>query len=410
MKTHLILATYLPVIMIALLLSLASFTQAQEKTYRIEIVNNWAEDKTDAPVVISVADLSPSFPVRSVVVSDGNLEIPSQLDDLNKDGQSEEIAFVLDIPARSTRTVQVTLSAEESTRSYPARVFAEMLLRGDNGKHQPIYSLTVPGTSDIYNLLHHHGPAFESELVAYRIYFDKKQTVDIYGKFTKGLEIEESQFYPTDEQLARGFGDDVLRVSGSCGVGALKGWNGTKAIHIEPVERRTESVLATGPVRTVVDVDVKDWEYQGTSLNMKVRYLLYAGHRDCEVQVSFDHPLDDELFSTGVQHIKDSQSYYDNAGLVACWGTDWPVNDTIKYAKETVGLATCLPQNLIKEKVDDGANYLYTIGAKGESSFTYHISFTSMKETFGYKTPEEWFAYVRRWKQELLHPVQVIIK
>lgn len=57
--------------------------------------------------------------------------------------------------------------------------------------------------------MHHHGPAFESELVAYRLYFDKKQTVDIYGKFNKGFEIKESQFYPTDEQLARGFGDDV---------------------------------------------------------------------------------------------------------------------------------------------------------------------------------------------------------
>ena len=33
--------------------------------------------------------------------------------------------------------------------------------------------------------------AFESELVAYRIYFNEKQTTDLYGKFNKGLEIEE---------------------------------------------------------------------------------------------------------------------------------------------------------------------------------------------------------------------------
>ena len=24
-----------------------------------------------------------------------------------------------------------------------------------------------------------------------------------------------------------------------------------------------------------------------------------------------------------------------------------------------------------------------------------------MKETFGYKTPEAWFAYIREWKEEL---------
>ena len=33
-----------------------------------------------------------------------------------------------------------------------------------------------------------------------------------------------------------------------------------------------------------------------------------------------------------------------------------------------------------------------------------------MKETFGYKTPEAWFAYLREWKEELAHPVTVKIK
>ena len=65
-------------------------------------------------------------------------------------------------------------------------------------------------------------------MVGYRLYFNEKQTPDIYGKFNKGLEIKESQFYPTDEQLAKGFGDDVLRVFDSCGPGALKGWDGQK--------------------------------------------------------------------------------------------------------------------------------------------------------------------------------------
>ncbi len=33
-----------------------------------------------------------------------------------------------------------------------------------------------------------------------------------------------------------------------------------------------------------------------------------------------------------------------------------------------------------------------------------------MKETFGYKTPEAWFAYLREWKEELAHPVTVKVK
>ncbi|MDL2304112.1 DUF4861 domain-containing protein [Bacteroides sp. OttesenSCG-928-D19] len=373
------------------------------------VLNSWEHNKTDAPVCIPINELGLPFAVQSAVITSGDTEIPYQLDDLNADGQADELAFVLDLPAHSSRTLQITLSDEAAANPYPSRVYAQMLLRGDKGKHQHIQSLTVPGSSDIYNLLHHHGPAFESELVAYRIYFDRKQTVDIYGKFNRGLEVEESQFYPTDEQLARGFGDDVLRVSGSAGLGTLKGWNGKKAIHIEPVSTRTETVLATGPVRTIVDVDVAGWQYQESLLNMKVRYILYAGHRDCQVQVSFDRPLGNQEFSAGIQNIKGSTHYSNGRGLLACWGTDWPVNDTIKYAKETVGLAIALPQEIVKKEHHDAVNYQYVVGAEGETSFTYHISFTSTKETFGYPTPQAWFEHVRLWRQELDHPISIDI-
>ena len=97
----------------------------------------------------------------------------------------------------------------------------------------------------------------------------------------------------------------------------------------------------------------------------------------------------------------------DHKGLVGSWGTDWPVNDTVKYAKETVGLGTCIPQRYVKSEEKDKDNYLYTITAPGSKYLQYHTTFTSMKETFGYKTPEAWFAYLREWKEELEHPAVV---
>lgn len=393
----------------SLFLSVSS-VNAEEKTYVITVSNDWNEPKENEPVVLDVKALKCGFDVKSVIVWEGDKEISSQVDDLDGDRRTDEIVFVTDMPASAKKTFQVVVSSDRKQKEYPSRVYAEMLVSDKNGKHVPITSLTIPGTSNIYNQLHHHGPAFESDLTAYRIYFDQKQTVDIYGKFNKGFEIEESQFYPTDEQLARGFGDDVLRVGGSCGLGALKGWDGTKATHIEPVENRTETILAYGPVRTIVDVIATGWEYQSNILQMRVRYIMYAGHRDCEVQVSFDRPLGKEVFSTGVQNIKGSVSYSDNKGLVACWGTDWPVNDTVKYAMETVGLATYLPHEIVRSEISDKVNYLYQVGAEGKNGFTYHIMFTSMKETFGYKTPEAWFEYSKKWKESLLHPCVVTNK
>ena len=164
-----------------------SSSKAEEHSFQITVANDWKKNKVDEPVVIDINKLNIPFGVKSAIVSCENEIIPSQLDDLNGDGVLDELAFVIDVPASSKRNLQIRLSSDKSDKVYPSRVFAEMLLSDKNGKHQHIKSLTTPGNSDVYNLLHHHGPAFESELVAYRIYFDKKQTVDIYGKFKKQL-------------------------------------------------------------------------------------------------------------------------------------------------------------------------------------------------------------------------------
>lgn len=390
---------------------LSASAQGQEKKIEVIVENPWNAEKVDEPVVIDLSSLGAGFTVKSATVFDGTNEIPSQLDDMNGDTRADELAFVINLPASGKKTLNVTLSSLKSDKTYPARVYAEMLLRtSKKNKYAKGYTIYADGASDTYNVQHHHGAAFESELVAYRIYFNEKQTTDLYGKFHKGLELEESQFYPTGEQLKRGFGDDVIKVNSSCGAGTLRGWDGTQSTLIKPVAVRGQRILASGPVRTIVDAEVKGWQYQNKELNMINRYTLYAGHRDAQVDVLFDAPLDKEVFCTGVQNITGhADMFSDHNGLVASWGTDWPVNDTVKYKKETVGLATYIPKKYVVKETSDKENFLYTISAPGKSSFRYYTSFTSCKETFGYPDKEKWFAYVQEWKKALEQPVKITV-
>lgn len=390
---------------------LSASAQGQEKKIEVIVENPWNAEKVDEPVVIDLSSLGAGFTVKSATVFDGTNEIPSQLDDMNGDTRADELAFVINLPASGKKTLNVTLSSLKSDKTYPARVYAEMLFRtSKKNKYAKGYAIYADGASDTYNVQHHHGAAFESELVAYRIYFNEKQTTDLYGKFHKALELEESQFYPTDEQLKRGFGDDVIKVNSSCGAGTLRGWDGTQSTLIKPVAVRGQRILASGPVRTIVDAEVKGWQYQNKELNMINRYTLYAGHRDAQVDVLFDAPLDKEVFCTGVQNITGhADMFSDHNGLVASWGTDWPVNDTVKYKKETVGLATYIPKKYVVKETSDKENFLYTISAPGKSSFRYYTSFTSCKETFGYPDKEKWFAYVQEWKKALEQPVKITV-
>lgn len=382
-----------------------------QKSLQIEVRNPWQQPQIDAPVVINLHELNLPFTVGSAIATCEAQEIPSQIDDLDGNGTPDEVALVIDLEAKATKQITLTLSEEKHPNPYPARTFAQMLIRdAKKGKHAQAESLTVPGSANVYNLIYGHGPMMESELVGYRIYFNQKQTLDPYGKFIKRLELASCSFYPSDKQLAEGYGDDVLMVGNSCGIGALKGWDGKQATHMEPIASRTERVVSSGPVRAILEVTVKGWSYQGTTLNLTQRYLLYAGHRDLQIDVIASTEEQKEItFATGVQHIMGTETVMesDHCGLVGSWGRHWPVTDTVKYAKETIGIATSIPQRYVKQEVEDKDNYLYEVKLPQNGRFTYHTMFTSRKEQFGFADEKAWFAYMRQWKEQLEHPVKI---
>ena len=387
-----------------------------QQTVSVTVINPTKTDRSDEPVVVSLAEYGN---IRSAeVICDGK-EIPYQLDDLNQDETFDELCFLADLKGREKKNYTVKLFKEGEPRKFTARVFAEMLVRNDKVKEKNkhnnfIESITARGDCAYsYNIQHHHGVDFESELNGIRIYFDKRQTLDLYGKFKKGLELEATQFYTTKEQKAQGYGDDVLWVGNTFGLGAFRGWNGKEPTMIDPVRSRTQRIISYGPLRTIVEVFDRGWKAaEGKpAINMTIRYTQYAGHRDTDVDVFFNKPVNDYLFSTGVINVKGSKEFSDKKGLRACWGTDWPSGDTINFKRETVGLGICIPMKYIKsEEPANKDNYAFVVGTD-DTHLQYRVIYCSANENFGYHSAAEWFDFLRKWKKDVAdRPVKVIIK
>ena len=387
-----------------------------QQTVSVTVINPTKAERSDEPVVVSLAEYGD---IRSAeVICDGK-EIPYQLDDLNQDETFDELCFLADLKGREKKNYTVKLFKEGGPRKFTARVFAEMLVRNDKVKEKNkhnnyIESITARGDCAYsYNIQHHHGVDFESELNGIRIYFDKRQTLDLYGKFKKGLELEATQFYTTKEQKAQGYGDDVLWVGNTFGLGAFRGWNGKEPTMIDPVRSRTQRIISYGPLRTIVEVFDRGWKAaEGKpAVNMTIRYTQYAGHRDTDVDVFFNKPVNDYLFSTGVINVKGSEEFSDKKGLRACWGTDWPSGDTINFKRETVGLGICIPMKYIKsEEPANKDNYAFVVGTY-DTHLQYRVIYCSANENFGYHSATEWFDFLRKWKKDVAdRPVKVIIK
>ncbi len=355
----------------------------------------------DAPVVLKLDKLSKiSKDKRSdlAVFADG-VQISSQLDDLDGDGAPDELVFLLDFAPHEKRKITVKAIQAAQREVFPKEVYADLILKKEDGSMEHVTSVSSP-KNDMYNKLHHHGVAFESELMAYRIYFDNKSTIDIYGKKKKQLEIAQTGWYPTDEQLNEGFGDDILRVSGSVGVGTVKGWNGTKAVHIDKFDKRTQRIVSQGNLRTVSESIVEGWEYEGKKINMTVRYIQYARHRDAIAEVTASEDI--EYLATGVQKIPGGTLFSDDKGLVGSWGSDYPQNDTVKYSKETVGLGVYVPSEYVKQHTTDKVNNLILMPYKKGETLRFYLTAVWVREEFSaIKNENSFFDYIKNWSNSL---------
>ena len=390
-----------------------------QQTFKVNVRNPLKTERNDQPVVLSLHKYGE---VRSALVKCGDEEIPCQLDDINLDEQFDELCFLADLKAKEQKSYTITLYSEGEPRPYPARVYAEMLMRNDKVKEKNkhnnfVSSLTVRGDcANSYNLLHHHGVDFESELNGIRIYFDKRQTLDLYGKFQKRLELQATQFYTQADQKAQGYGDDVLWVGNTFGLGAFRGWNGSEPTMIDPVKNRTQRVISYGPLRTIVEIIDQGWQLPATAessifnlqssiINMTLRYTQYAGHRDTDVEVFFNKDTEGALFSTGIINVKGSEEFSDQQGLRACWGTDYPSTDTVKWSRETVGLGILIPrQYIVSEEKANKDNYAFVVKPAAKKMH-YKVVYCSDNETFGMHSSKEWFEWLKAWRKEVDSPV-----
>ena len=359
----------------AFIATLFSAATAQT-TVTFQVSNPSKAPRTDVPVIIPLE--AGWGPVATAIVSDGQKEIPCQLDDLDQDGTFDELCF---------------------------------LVKEKNKHNNFIESITARGDcANSYNIQHHHGVDFESELNGIRIYFDQRQTIDLYGKYQKRLELEATQFYTSKEQKAEGYGDDVLWVGNTFGLGAFRGWDGQQPTMIAPVRSRTQRVISYGPLRTIVEVFDRGWkaDKDKAPLNMTIRYTQYAGHRDTDVDVIFDKNVADYTFSTGIINVKDSEEFSDKKGLRACWGCDWPSSDHENFKPETVGLGIWIPQQYIKsEEPSNKDNYAFVLRTN-DNHLSYKIIYCSDNESFGYHSAQEWFGFLKDWRAlEIEQPVKI---
>lgn len=400
--------------MMAVVAALLSLGVQAQKLVEVTVKNPSGEARQDVPVVM---DLKSWGDVRKAVVKVDGKEIPSQLDDLDRDCVNDELCFLVNLDKKEKKTYCVSLYEEGEQAQYPARTFAELCLPSRNKKlaknQQDIYLKSIAfdkRTKDPYHYVHSHGICFESDLVAMRIYFDHRQTIDLYGKINPGLVIEKTQFYPSEEQIAAGSGDDCLWVGNTYGLGALRGWDGQNQVLLNDLKYQEQRVISEGPLRAIVELDDRGWTPAPglKPVNATIRYTIYAGHRDFDVDVFFNKDVSNYDFATGLINVKGSSEYADGKGLRGCWGSDWPTGkDDGKHKLETVGLGIYVPAQMLAKQMPANKDCYTQVVRPIGNKLSYKLAYTSINETYGPKGEKEWYEWLKCWKKQIEQPIIV---
>jgi hypothetical protein len=114
-----------------------------------------APDFTPGALIVTVSDASTLEQDASTLQTE---ELPSQVDDLDGDGKGDELAFQVDLAPHQTRIITISYGDQE-------RIWR---LRGDYPQRTAaLFSRKI------------EGPGWESERVAFRVYFDSRNAIDL---------------------------------------------------------------------------------------------------------------------------------------------------------------------------------------------------------------------------------------
>ena len=103
--------------MMMALVSLMALTAQAQANFNVAVTNPSKMVKTDEPVVIDLSKLGSIGEIQRAVVTVDGKEIPSQLDDTNRDCTNDELCFLLDLGKKETKNCRCSSLLRANRRS-----------------------------------------------------------------------------------------------------------------------------------------------------------------------------------------------------------------------------------------------------------------------------------------------------
>jgi unsaturated chondroitin disaccharide hydrolase len=360
------------VALLALTVAIAAGAAPHTQVIKLSVTNPSATSRPAEDIVVTVSALkriAPDFSAGSVIVTTSSAttldqdartleatELPSQADDMDGDGKYDEIAFQIDLAPHQTRIVTIAYG----------EMAAMLRLRSHYAKRTNAMFAT-----------RYEGPGWESEETAWRIYLDKRNAIDLYGKRRPGLYLELFASPEYVYHMESPFGRDIYGIGKALGVGGIGALVDGKAEPVADVADRKWRVVSAGPVRSVLELDYKQWKIAGRMVDLTSRITQWAGEHGFDHRITIGNS-DGLTLVTGLPYksaVEDLKTSIPQIRAVATWGPQVVLGgnkaQTVDVPDENLGVTVLLPQDQAGEVSKDDANRLIGVRPHDGSAHWY---------------------------------------
>jgi len=380
--------------------SAMELTNPGRRTFKVAITNPANEERVE-DVVLRVAEIKrqgPDFNAESAIVRTSDavasssdlpeaIDFPSQADDLDGDGKADELAFQIYLKPKQTRIFTVVYGDTGAAAYYPQRTAAKFAK-------------------------HYDGMGWESEITAWRLYFDKRNAIDLWGKRKPGFYLETFAAPDYKYQEEAPIGRDIYNVGKSLGAGGVGAWFDGQAIPISEVTSRNWRIISSGPVRSIVEFTYDGWKAGDRTVALTSRITQWAGERGYEHQATIKGPDDFSL----VAGISRKPGLKEMAGNPSCALSIWGhqvvkpgTGATESLPDQNLGLAVIVPDTSRDCQLNgDPANYVVKPHIKNRTARWYVLAAWDQEE-HPIKDAREFSALVKEQEVRLSQPATITV-
>ena len=236
-----------------------------------------------------------------VLKNSGTL-VPSQVDDLNGDGEWDELATTMSFEPLESITVQVELVATDQYPPFEKRTNLRLGIMQPDSTYQEVDSYTAPDWHQGFKIIAQgESVSWENDKMGFRNYFDCRNVKDLFGKLEPGLIIDKihTPEMGSYHELAD-WGMDVLHCGNSLGAGGLAMLEKDSLIRLGCTDKYEYQKVIEGPVRSVFDLKYTGWDVDGENLSATERISIYPGKYWFQSDVTVDGFTGEKQLATGI--------------------------------------------------------------------------------------------------------------